>query len=434
MQITFVNPSAVIVSQVKVNGVWYNLIRSSTNTTSGRIVIQVTEAMGGGNTDFAVEAIRYAYNSQSFDHAFDGSKKISTFINGAISLTGLSIINSENEIMYYTLRSQNIIIKVNISNPSLYTVSSVTYSGTRSGTNSSITMSEDKQSFTFIVSGNSSANFNISITGFAYSNETLSTRNKLIGGTYTYTLQLISTEIIEIRTIEEFSAIRNATGRYYKLMADLDFAGIDWNPFSFNGIFDGNGFTIRNLSHTRLYEEVDGYFGLFGNLESSIIKNLTIENTTVIMTYRTSVSRGGSLYAGVLATSIGSRNTIENIRIVNADLSLTMTGQNFSGYTYLGLLAGSTGNYNFIKDIVIEGGLLYENSTGYSWGRYVGALVGVNTSMNRLENVEIEVDITTNSYDSVYYYSIYNSYDFISIKQSSIVGFLNGNPFSYSEE
>ena len=34
-------------------------------------------------------------------------------------------------------------------------------------------------------------------------------------------------------------------------MADIDMTGIDWTPWDFSGKFDGNGYTILNLSVTK---------------------------------------------------------------------------------------------------------------------------------------------------------------------------------------
>jgi hypothetical protein len=50
-----------------------------------------------------------------------------------------------------------------------------------------------------------------------------------------------------------------------------------------------------------------------------------------------------------------------------------------------------------------------------------------------MENVQIEVDLTTTAY-SGNYFAGYGSNNFAQIINSSIVGFLNGNPYSYNIE
>ena len=58
-------------------------------------------------------------------------------------------------------------------------------------------------------------------------------------------------DVTEIHTAAELvKASENQTGSY-RLMADIDMTGIDWIPWDFSGKFDGNGYTILNLSVTK---------------------------------------------------------------------------------------------------------------------------------------------------------------------------------------
>lgn len=109
-----------------------------------------------------------------------------------------------------------------------------------------------------------------------------------------------------------------ANGKYI-LMGDIDLSGIDWSSKSLfgidtDGIFDGNGYTIKGLNDT-----------LFSN-NYGTIKNLNIEvNITNMMSYQTTM---GSL-------AINNNGTISNVHasgsitlmmimimVISADLSL----------------------------------------------------------------------------------------------------------------
>ena len=89
-------------------------------------------------------------------------------------------------------------------------------------------------------------------------------------------------------------------GNYYAgktvvLTADIDLKNAEWTPIGsmakehgFMGNFDGNGYTISNLSITNIALDADGYAyaGFFGLTEGeagaeNVIKNLTIENVTI---------------------------------------------------------------------------------------------------------------------------------------------------------
>lgn len=117
------------------------------------------------------------------------------------------------------------------------------------------------------------------------------------------------------------------SGCYFALGANIDLQGVDWIPIgfyqdssekawevphTFNGIFDGNGKTIKNLKLTSFanYNNV----GLFGSLSNASIYDLTIipESSSIKGNDRTGVVAG---YA--------ENSEIRNITVKNADISST---------------------------------------------------------------------------------------------------------------
>ena len=92
-------------------------------------------------------------------------------------------------------------------------------------------------------------------------------------------------------SVNEGETKYNADGVYVALAADIDLAGIDWSVnigddanATFDGIFDGKGHTIYNLTSTETAQKGDQYIctGLFGAIyDKAVIKNLTIENATI---------------------------------------------------------------------------------------------------------------------------------------------------------
>ena len=107
-------------------------------------------------------------------------------------------------------------------------------------------------------------------------------------------------------------------GKYFKLTADIDLAGINWNPIgtmsgdhgSFKGVFDGGNHTIKNLN----CQQAGNGLGLFartaGNAE---IKNLTLENVTVKSTDNSNYVGGlvGNSYASTKITNVHVKGTID---------------------------------------------------------------------------------------------------------------------------
>jgi hypothetical protein len=74
-------------------------------------------------------------------------------------------------------------------------------------------------------------------------------------------------------------------GTYFQLTGDIDLSGKNWDPIGnyvsnieiFKGIFDGAGHTISGLS----CDITTSYAGLFGRIESSVIKNLNVKGPLV---------------------------------------------------------------------------------------------------------------------------------------------------------
>ena len=117
------------------------------------------------------------------------------------------------------------------------------------------------------------------------------------------------------------------SGCYFALGANIDLQGVDWIPIgfyqdssekagevshTFNGFFDGNGKTIKNLKLTSFagYNNV----GLFGSVSNANIHDLTI--------IPDSSSIKGNDRIGVVA-GYAENSEIRNVTVKNADISST---------------------------------------------------------------------------------------------------------------
>ena len=96
---------------------------------------------------------------------------------------------------------------------------------------------------------------------------------------YTETISLTAKFFTEINSVYQIIAMGSAestTGNFV-LTQDLDFAGLEMSPIkNFSGVFDGNGFTLKNVTVNR----GDGFFANINS--SSTIQNLTFDNLNVI--------------------------------------------------------------------------------------------------------------------------------------------------------
>ncbi|MCQ4936299.1 fibronectin type III domain-containing protein, partial [Anaerotignum propionicum] len=87
-----------------------------------------------------------------------------------------------------------------------------------------------------------------------------------------------------IYTAEQLMSVSEKPTACYKLMRNIDLLNNEFTPIGtqenpFTGIFDGNGYTIQNLS---ISLPDDNNIGLFGYIDKGTVKNLTINRVYII--------------------------------------------------------------------------------------------------------------------------------------------------------
>ena len=171
------------------------------------------------------------------------------------------------------------------------------------------------------------------------------------------------------------------------LLADLDLSNEEWTPIGtsshpFQGTFDGNGRTIKNLV---VNGGSNSNQGLFGFTTDGEIKNLVVENAKV----------SGRLNVGVVAgTPYTSKYT--NIKV---------TGHvEVNGMAYVGGVAGKNAyaNWNNITVKVDETSYVNANSVenGKAYRTYVGGVVGFNgEGGHSFTNITSNIDVKGSTCD-----------------------------------
>lgn len=114
-------------------------------------------------------------------------------------------------------------------------------------------------------------------------------------------------EIIYISTVDDLNSLKAdmmsqshfTSGKTYILQNDIDLGGKEWSPlgytsdykpgnsealltYAFNGVFDGNGYAIRNFKMT---DNQYKYMGFFGVVAGGTVKNLSIEDAVINYSY-----------------------------------------------------------------------------------------------------------------------------------------------------
>ena len=164
-----------------------------------------------------------------------------------------------------------------------------------------------------------------------------------------------------IKTANDLKNIENNLSGKYILMGNINLSGSDWTPIgmteAFTGELNGNGFSIFNMNITN--QKQTG--GLFGVVEGATIRNLDINNASIITE--------GS--AGILAASA------TDVIVQNVHVSGVIDGLgNKAKSPIVGGLFGRAENYNISTssaDVELSGGT-------------VGGLVGTSLGGNNITN------------------------------------------------
>lgn len=175
-------------------------------------------------------------------------------------------------------------------------------------------------------------------------------------------------------------------GRFVRLDADLDLAGVRWTPigehvYAFQGTFDGNGHTVSHMTVGSDSEpataDVEGYWAFFSILgEEGTIRDLTLKDISINV-----ASEIGLSAAGVAAVVTNSDNTEENLTGGVID-HCTVTGsiRALQDPGQSNLLAGGVTSYlykgaiiNCVTDVELEGAV----QNGGGWFE-AGGITGMN--------------------------------------------------------
>ena len=183
-----------------------------------------------------------------------------------------------------------------------------------------------------------------------------------------------------IETAQQLQQMAEYPTGYFQLAADIDLAGVEWQPVGdyltpFEGVLDGDGHTVRNLTLALDGQDMVGLFGRIG--VGGQVEELTLENVTV----------SGQDNVGALAGMNGGSieycqlvgdNTVAGRKAVGGLVGDNWTGRiegcvadaDVTANTKGGVLAGDSSNSKAIQSSAafgsVTGGQLVGGITGSS--------------------------------------------------------------------
>ena len=246
-----------------------------------------------------------------------------------------------------------------------------------------------------------------------------------------------------ISTAEHLNNIRYHMDKHFKQINDIDLSVFDnWEPIGififdrgrridgFYGTFDGNGYTIKNLTINRPNEHSVGLFGclqrkgVLNNVTYGELKNIRLENIDVVgntiigglVAYNEGIISNsyvqGTIYGekavgGLVGTSSGIiKDSNVNAEIFGKTNLGILAGEKFKWLSYTGIVENSYSTGKVEGEINI-GGLIGHNNgevtNSYSKNivigeKIVGGLVGLNYIESEISNTFSKSKINGNQY------------------------------------
>ncbi len=163
---------------------------------------------------------------------------------------------------------------------------------------------------------------------------------------------------ILISTAEEFFSMGSNKSGTFVLQNDIDFSDVDFaTPFpsgrSFSGSFDGQGYTLSNIT----IDQGAAYAGVFAYISSGSVNNLVLDNVQ-LGSSEAPLEVSSSSKVGILAGNASSASSsFENITIRNSAIYYNSSASYDFAQFYIGGFVGElrgTANNITVSDITIE--------------------------------------------------------------------------------
>ena len=168
----------------------------------------------------------------------------------------------------------------------------------------------------------------------------------------------------QIRTADQLRAFAAAVnedehfgGEYIVLTADIDLAGSQWVPVGnagahyFGGIFDGQNHKISNMVIGTAANPVDYVSsGLFACLDGAVVRNLGVQNASIVAKRNDSTAVYGGIIAAVVDNSQTGGGCLINNCTVSGSVSVSTMNQSYAGgiagYTWHSIVTNCGANVN----------------------------------------------------------------------------------------
>ena len=212
-------------------------------------------------------------------------------------------------------------------------------------------------------------------------------------------------DVVQIRTEEELFAIQEDLAGSYRLMSDITLSK-PWQTLGtsdapFTGVFDGNGYTIRDMEVQSDVMAVDGdsieyMVGMFGVVRGDVQDlevdglHIVVDETTMANTSYATLKAANSkvanldIHAGLVASNKG------NLEDITAKVNINVHPKISIARMRVGGIAGKSNDK--IEDCTVTGIISVKSMDGYI---RAGGVVGYVSSNGKVKRSGATVDLIT---------------------------------------
>ena len=364
LQIDLDNPLSAKVVSVIVNGVEYSVNPASEESIILMGIKNDGQFEGGGDVELCVESVNVSLDGESYEIIPKTFCSDSVFINGTVTILSAEFVNADLEPIYWAMPEDAVYLLFTLDNPTGYDVKSIDIDSDGFDLDLENIVVIDDNHFYVKCSGGRGTTYVAHSAKMTFGNEYVG--ELLVNSAYFYAIPCYILGRNGIRTISSPQDLMNIeSGYYYEMTCDIDMSGeTTWHGIEkFEGVFNGNGYAIKNLS----FVSSDSKVALFKTLGNGVIENVKLEN----LYYLASANENTYTYMGGLVAlcEYDASAVINNCSVDASSTIKLIGGEN------IGLAVGGIYGYgDIMENVAIINCVNY--GTIDAAAQYVGGITG----------------------------------------------------------
>ena len=341
MAVKLDNPLGMKIESVVINGATYSVTGAS---TTNKIFVEIVYngQFAGGDTYLKIDKVNAKIDNTTLSVEPKSELSDNVFINGKLEVLDVYFVNANFEKIELGSYTDSVHCVVRLINDTGYSIDEIKY-GLNDYEADQFTINSANihriDNSTYYFSYDISLGWNtIYFSSITYSNKYIKEKTVTVSN-WGKCFGLKSDAIFAINTVEDLKKLEDYC--YYELTSDISLKDTNWVPYEFNGVINGNGYTINDLALVTTYTNQDITWGLFSKV-SGIIENLTMSNVTYLVSLqntdgnRYEVKLGG--FCGAPAGILSFKNchtTNSTISVMGADKNSKVIIGGFVGGDYM---------------------------------------------------------------------------------------------------